>query len=75
MEKVKNQRVIIYTTELLTGSELIEVIKDYKLEKYYIEKVDKKNIYDMPYDPTRPNKLPKVIDAEYIYVFIDKNER
>ena len=72
MEKIKQQRVIIYCKELLTGNELVQVIKEYKLENYLIEKIDQRNVYDsIDY---RPECLGfrKAIDKEYLYVFVDK---
>lgn len=70
VDKVKQQRVIISTKELLTGQELIEVIKENKVEDYLIERIDKRFIYK-----TYPNGFRienKPIDDEYIYIFVDR---
>ena len=75
VDKVKQQKVIIITKELLTGQELIEVIKENKLENHLIERVEKRAIYDEKTEYRERLgiiKMPKIIDSEYIYIFIDR---
>lgn len=73
MDKVKQERVIIYCKELLTGDELIEVIHHYKLEDMLVEKIDTRPLFDKPqfnekigYFQNKPNGI------EYVYIFVDE---
>ena len=73
MDKVKQEHIIIHCSELLTGDELIEVIKHYKLENYLIEKIDTRTLVDEPrFDRRYGVCMNKSKDIEYIYIFVDK---
>ena len=73
MDKVKQQHIIIHCSELLTGEELIEVIKHYKLENYLIEKIDIRTLFDDPkFDVRMGMKIRKPNGIEYVYIFVDK---
>ena len=73
MDKVKQEHVIIHCSELLTGDELIEVIKHYKLENYLIEKIDTRTLFDNPkYDARMGTQIRKPNGIEYVYIFVDK---
>jgi len=75
MDKVKKEHVIIHCSELLTGDELIQVIKKYQLENYFIEKIDKRALFDEPrFDRRLGTQISKPNGIEYVYIFVDKVE-
>lgn len=72
-DKIKQERVIIYCKELLTGSELIEVINYYKLQDMYVEKIDTRQMFDEPsFDRRLGTQIMKPNGIEYVYIFVDK---
>lgn len=73
VEKVKQEKVIIITDELLTGDELIEVIHHYKLENMLVEKIDIRTTFDEPrFDRRNGVQISKPNGIEYVYIFVDK---
>jgi len=73
MDKVKQEKVIIITVELLTGNELVEVIKEHKLENHLIEKIERQAEFENPiWDKQRGCNMNKITGYSYVYVFIDK---
>lgn len=75
VEKVKQERVIIYCKELLTGNELIQVIKQYGIEDMLIEKISMQTTFDEPeFDRRMGTQIRKPNGIEYLYIFVNKAE-
>ena len=73
MDKVKQEHVIIHCSELLTGDELIQVIKHYKLENHFVEKIETRTLLDNPkFDARMGTQIRKPKGIEYVYIFVDK---
>lgn len=74
MDKVKQERVIIYCKELLTGEELIQVIRQYGIENMLIEKISVQTTFDEPeFDRRIGTQVRKPNGIEYCYIFVNKN--
>lgn len=73
MDKVKKEHVLLHCSELLTGEELIQVIKKYQLENYFIEKIDTRTLFDdTRFDRRMGTQISKPNGIEYVYIFVDK---